>query len=103
MVSNQDRPNKHPFYSVHSDLDSFILYNDGGIEGKLLDLETDLCDIEENKTNTIKLDEDNEPLWNMDFEWVVSKQGLGAGLWVFKSQTRKSEIHINWNSNVAII
>lgn len=47
MVSSQDRPNNHPLYSVHSDLNSFILYNDGGIQGKIPNLEIDLCELEE--------------------------------------------------------
>jgi hypothetical protein len=29
MVSSQEKPHNYPLYSVHSDLDSFILYNDG--------------------------------------------------------------------------
>lgn len=49
MVSSQDRPNNHPLYSVHSDLDSFILYIDGGIEGKCPNPEIDLCEMEEKK------------------------------------------------------
>ena len=28
MVSNRDRPNNTPIYSIHSNLDSFILYNE---------------------------------------------------------------------------
>ena len=28
MVSNQERPENSPLYSIHTDLDSFILYND---------------------------------------------------------------------------
>ena len=28
MVSNKERPKNSPLYSIHSDLDSFILYND---------------------------------------------------------------------------
>ena len=31
MVSNQDRPNNTPLYSILSDLDSFILYNEDDI------------------------------------------------------------------------
>ena len=31
MVSNIDRPNNTPVYSIHSDLDSFILYNEDEI------------------------------------------------------------------------
>jgi hypothetical protein len=32
MVSSQEKPHNYPLYSDHSDLDSFILYNDGDIE-----------------------------------------------------------------------
>jgi len=28
MVSSQEKPDNYPLYSAHSDLDSFILYND---------------------------------------------------------------------------
>ena len=28
MVSSQEKPDKSPLYSIHTDLDSFILYND---------------------------------------------------------------------------
>ena len=28
MVSSQEKPEKSPLYSIHTDLDSFILYND---------------------------------------------------------------------------
>ena len=93
MVRTQDRPNNHPLYSVHSDLDSFILYNNEGIEVKLPNLETDLCEMEENKIDIVKLDEENEPLWNMDFDGDVSKEGSGVDVWVFNSHTRKAEGH----------
>lgn len=39
----------------------------------------------------VKLDEENEPLWNMDFDVALSKEGSGAGVWLFNSQTRKAE------------
>lgn len=58
------------------------MYNDGGIEGKIPNLETNLCEMEENK-----------PLWNMDFNGAVSKERLRVGVWVFNSQTRKVEGH----------
>jgi hypothetical protein len=31
MASSQDKTYNYPLYSIHSDLDSFILYNDGDI------------------------------------------------------------------------
>jgi hypothetical protein len=35
MVSSQEKPHNYPLYSAHSDLDSFILYNDGDLKNKL--------------------------------------------------------------------
>ena len=32
MVSSLDRPNNTPIYSIHSDLDSFILYNENDLD-----------------------------------------------------------------------
>jgi hypothetical protein len=32
MVRSQEKPHNYPLYSAHSDLDSFILYNDGDTE-----------------------------------------------------------------------
>jgi hypothetical protein len=32
MVRSQEKPHNYPLYSAHSDLDSFILYNDGATE-----------------------------------------------------------------------
>lgn len=35
MVKSQDKPHKYPLYSIHSDLDSFLLYNDEGISAQV--------------------------------------------------------------------
>jgi hypothetical protein len=32
MVSSQEKPHNYPLYFAHSDLDSFILYDDGDTE-----------------------------------------------------------------------
>ena len=32
MFSSQEKPHNYPLYFAHSDLDSFILYNDGDTE-----------------------------------------------------------------------
>jgi hypothetical protein len=50
MVSSQDKPHNYPLYYVHSDLDSFILYNDGDMERQIANLEDDVYNMEENKT-----------------------------------------------------
>jgi hypothetical protein len=44
MVSSQEKPHNYPLYSAHSDLDSFILYNDGDLEGQIDQLESDITD-----------------------------------------------------------
>ena len=47
MVSSQERPHNYPLYSAHSDLDSFILYNDGDMEEQDTQLEEDMLDLKE--------------------------------------------------------
>jgi hypothetical protein len=43
-VSSQENPHNYPLYFTHSDLDSFILYNDGDIEEQITQLEDDAPD-----------------------------------------------------------
>jgi ribonuclease HI len=100
MVSSQEKPHKYPLYYVHSDLDSFILYNDGDMESQIAQLEDDVYNLEESKvtpeedkTMTIQTDEPVEPLWSLDFDGAVSKEGSGARVWVFNSKERYSESH----------
>jgi hypothetical protein len=38
VVNNQEKPHNYPLYSVHSDLDSFILYNDDDTGEKIAQL-----------------------------------------------------------------
>ena len=40
MVSSQDRPNNTPLYSIHSDIDSFILYNEEDNDEQVCEVET---------------------------------------------------------------
>ena len=35
MVSSQEKPDKSPLYSIHTDIDSFILYNDENLNEKV--------------------------------------------------------------------
>lgn len=37
MVSSQDRPQNFPIYSIHLDIDSFMLYNANKTQETLLD------------------------------------------------------------------
>ena len=41
MVSSQEKPHNYPLHSVHTDLDSFILYNDGIIDSQVSHIEND--------------------------------------------------------------
>jgi hypothetical protein len=93
MVTTQDRPHNYPLYSVHSDLDSFILYNDGNIQEQVPNQNTELCHTEECQTLISEHDNSDEPLWNLSFDGSVSKEGSGAGIWVSNSQTNHSEGH----------
>jgi ribonuclease HI len=100
MVSSQEKPHKYALYSVHSDLDSFILYKDGDMECQIAQLEDDVYNLEESKAApeedkivTIKTDEPIEPLWSLYFDGVFSKEGSGAGVWVFNSKARYLESH----------
>ena len=57
MVSSQERPENSPLYSIHTDLDSFILYNDDISNEQELINETStklvaIIDEEENKEET---------------------------------------------------
>jgi hypothetical protein len=49
MVSSQEKPHNYPIYSVHSDLDSFILYSDGDTEEKNTQLGEDTSSLDEGK------------------------------------------------------
>ena len=42
MVSSQDRPNNTPLYYIHSNLDSFILYNEDEINEQVNENEKEL-------------------------------------------------------------
>jgi hypothetical protein len=95
MVSSQDKPHNYPFYYFHTDLGSFILYNDGDMERKIANLEDDVFNLEENKTTPeedktmmVQSDEPKEPLWILDFDGVVSREGSRVGVWVSNSKTR---------------
>ena len=52
MVSSQEKSHNYPLYSVHSDLDSFILYNDGDLDSQIAQFEDDASSLEESKVIT---------------------------------------------------
>jgi ribonuclease HI len=100
MVSSQEKPHNYPLYSAHSDLDSFILYNDGDVEEQIAQLEDDTHDSKESKTimearkvEMVEREELPADFWSMDFDGAVSKEGVGAGVWLHNHRSRYSENH----------
>lgn len=93
IVSSQDKPNNYPLYSVHSNMDSFILYNNECVENELSPLEAKNNDIEEIKLNTEEKYVEGEALWNMNFDGVVSKDGAGAVAFILNSSTNMDKGH----------
>jgi hypothetical protein len=99
MVNSQEKPHNYPLYSVHSDLDSFILYNDGDLDSQIAQLEDDVSGLEESKaipeeskTVTIETDEPTEPLWSLwiSMELSVKKDlELGCGCIIIKQGIQK--------------
>jgi len=100
MVSSQEKLHNYPLYSAHSDLYSFILYNDGDMGEQYTQLGEDTYSLDEGqeiievarKKNVIT-EELPTDFWSMDFDGVVSKEGVGAGVWLHNHRTRYSENH----------
>ena len=97
MVSSLDRPKNTPIYSSHSDLDSFILYNENDIGEQVNENDKDLgppeqSNISSNEEHIIQNSSspeqqhsgkhELETLWNMSFDGSYVKAGLGAGVWI---------------------
>ena len=85
MVSNLDRPNNHPIYVVNIDIGASIFYNDLCFEEK----GKNEPEIPEKKGEQLQeeliLDQtcdEDDGLWNMGFDGVVSKEGARVGVWI---------------------
>lgn len=93
MVSNKEMPNNNLIYSVHSNMDSFILYNHLCLEEEIQNmvnlLEEKESDLQENKSEH---KDEYDGLWNIDFDGVVSKEGVGAGLLIVIPKMDKSKL-----------
>ena len=100
MVSSQEKTHNYHLYSTHSDLDSFILYNDGDTK------EPDSQRVEEvasqdecpergeaTKMENVITEDFPADFWSMDFDGAVSKEGVGTGVWLHNHQKRYSENH----------
>jgi ribonuclease HI len=100
MVSSQEKPHNYPLYSAHSDLDSFILYNDGDTEEQDTQLMEDVSSQDEGpeigevaKMKNVITEEFPSNFWSMDFDGAVSKEGAGARVWLHNHRKRYSENH----------
>ena len=97
MVRNIDRPNNTPFYSIHSNLDSFILYNEDEISQQENENEIGLIPSKQSKQSPkeesnspdlgiLEQKNDNEheieSLWEMSFDGSCRKNSFGAGVWI---------------------
>ena len=75
MVSSQEKPHNYPLYSAHSDLDSFILYNDGDMREQDTRLAEDTSSqdegqetIEVARMKNVITEELPTYFWSMDFD-----------------------------------
>jgi len=109
VVSTQERPQNFPIYSMHSDIDSFILYNVESnqentsenimAEPKEITIAEDnqsiqIQEISDNKNDLDTLvkedflspdskNYEHEILWHLELDGSVNKLGAGAGVWIY--------------------
>jgi len=81
-LSSEDKPHNYPLYSINSDLDSFILYNDGDINNQVINTETEISKMDLTQSQLTELNTPPKHLWNMSFDVSCSKDGARAGIWV---------------------
>jgi len=118
VVSSQERPQNFPIYSVHFDIDSFILYNDENnqedtssnitIEPKEIAISKENQNVQIHKISEKKDDLDtsvkkdsitpdenyeHEILWHLEFDGLVNKLGAGAGVWIYNLENNHAEGH----------
>jgi hypothetical protein len=84
MVSSKTQPNNHPIYAIDTEVGSSIFYNDLSFEEE--EPTTIMTTDEETAWETIECadpkDRTKNGVWNMSFDGVVSREGVGAGVWV---------------------
>ena len=93
MVSNIDKPNNSPIYSIHSSLDSFILCNEDEITqqdkenmGPISSPEQSNLPFNQIQNITNQHQQENENrndiLWTINFDGSCNKTSAGAGVWI---------------------
>ena len=117
MVSNIDRPNNTPVYSIHSYLDSFIFFNEDEISTQENENETKLSPLEQSNLSSngkhsssnfhspkYKNEDEYEikTLWNMSFDGSCGKTGSGAGVWIHNTNKGHSyKLDFQCTNNIA--
>ena len=93
MVSNIDKPNNSPIYSIQSSLDSFILCNEDEITQQdkenmdpISSLEQSNLPFNQIQNITSQHQQENENrndiLWTIKFDGSCNKTSAGAGVWI---------------------
>ena len=117
MVSSQDRPKNTPLYSIHSDLDSFILYNEDEINEKVNEQEEEKGLSEQSNQTPNEVHNSQSPcsheqqhngeseletLCNMSFYGSCGKAGLGVGVWIHNtSEGHSYKLDFQCTNNIA--
>lgn len=84
MISSEEKPQKFPIYYMHSNIDSFILYN----------IENDKKEITAKDLQYKIVDNENifhDSLWHLDFDGYVNRLGVGVGMWVINIENNHVE------------
>jgi hypothetical protein len=84
MVSSKTQPNNHPIYAINTEVGSSIFYNDLSFKEEYPT--TFMTTDEETVWETIECidlkDRGENKVWNMSFDGTVSREGVGADVWV---------------------
>lgn len=97
-ISSQENPDNSPIYFFHSDLDSFILYNNENINEQVV-VNEKLVEKEEEKKEKLDLVEHEnhkskpKPIWSMSFDGSCGKNRSGVGVWVHNTNNNHTEGH----------
>lgn len=86
MVSGVEKPQNFPIYSMHFDMDSFILYNSEHDNNEIIAVEEKY---EAPDSENIF----HESLWHRDFDGFVNRLATCAGVWIHKMENNESDGH----------
>ena len=92
MINNKENPEKHPIYSVDTDMGSSMLFNEVGPQkdepksedsGRSeSDYQSAKIDLDSGSDNAPLVEEPSDGWWHMSFDGAASKQVARAGIWI---------------------